>query len=92
MITVLLERNDQSDVCGFRRYRTGDTRILQNVVTNGTASGITLDKKVAVAGKTGTTNDDKDRYFVGFTPYYTAACWFGYDTPKYLANSAPIRL
>ena len=32
-----------------------------------------------VAAKTGTTNDDFDRWRCGFTPYYTAACWYGYE-------------
>ena len=32
-----------------------------------------------VAAKTGTTNDDFDRWLCGFTPYYSAACWFGYE-------------
>ncbi len=32
-----------------------------------------------VAGKTGTTNDDVDKWYVGYTPYYTGAIWFGYD-------------
>ena len=84
--TVLLERNVNPTYAVSSDTAQVMTKILQNVVTNGTASGITLDRKVAVAGKTGTTNDDKDRYFVGFTPYYTAACWFGYDTPKYLGK------
>ena len=38
--------------------------------------------KVEVCGKTGTTNDNRDRYFVGFTPNYTAAVWFGYENNK----------
>jgi membrane peptidoglycan carboxypeptidase len=40
--------------------------------------------KVDVAAKTGTTNDQKDRWFVGYTPYYLAGVWFGYDEPKFL--------
>ena len=34
---------------------------------------------MSVAAKTGTTNNDYDRWFCAFTPYYTAAVWFGYD-------------
>ena len=33
-------------------------------------------------GKTGTTNDNKDRWFIGGSPYYVTACWFGFDNPK----------
>jgi penicillin-binding protein 1A len=38
-------------------------------------------KQVQIAGKTGTTNDDKDRWFLGYSPYYVGAVWYGYDTP-----------
>ena len=57
---------------------------LENVVLNGTGAKITLKNQVDVAGKTGTTNDNKDLYFCGYTPYYVGACWFGYDIPKSL--------
>ena len=40
-------------------------------------------------GKTGTTNDNKDKWFVGFTPYYVGAVWYGYDKPKSVGGSNP---
>ncbi len=60
------------------------TKMLQNVVTSGTAARLTLDQKVNIAGKTGSTNDNKDVYFCGFSPYYVGAAWFGYDISKSL--------
>ncbi|MGI6086276.1 MAG: transglycosylase domain-containing protein [Acetivibrionales bacterium] len=62
--------------------------ILQDVVTKGTAypEGIVEykdaeGKKVTIpsAGKTGTTDSDKDKWFCGFTPYYVGVSWYGYD-------------
>ena len=41
-------------------------------------------KGIEVAAKTGTTSDDKDRWFSAFTPYYVGSVWFGYDTPDYI--------
>ncbi len=84
--TVLLERNIEQEYAISQDTAQVMTKMLQNVVSSGTAAAITLDKKINVAGKTGSTNDDKDRYFAGFTPYYVGACWFGYDTPKYLGK------
>lgn len=62
------------------------TRLLQNVIDYGTGAAITLKNKVNVAGKTGSTTDNKDLYFCGYTPYYTAAIWVGYDIPRVLSN------
>jgi penicillin-binding protein 1A len=45
--------------------------------------------KMPTFGKTGTTNDNYDKWFVGFTPYYVGAVWFGFDTPKNI-NSAGV--
>lgn len=62
------------------------TSLLFNVITSGTATRyITLNKNfpnLEVAGKTGSTNDNKDVYFCGYTPDYVACCWYGYDNNK----------
>ena len=63
------------------------TSMMQGVVQRGTAAGrITLD--VPVAGKTGTTNDAKDVWFVGFTSNIVAGCYIGFDTPRSLGRGA----
>lgn len=58
------------------------TGLLKEVVASGTGGGAGVTGVKYTAGKTGTTTDDKDRWFVGYTPYYVAAIWYGYDTPK----------
>ncbi len=56
------------------------TDVLEGVITGGgTASGYVKIGNMPSAGKTGNTNDDYDQWFVGYTPYYTAAVWNGYD-------------
>jgi penicillin-binding protein 1A len=65
------------------------TGLLRGVLTNGTASGRGLDRPAA--GKTGTTQDNKDAWFVGYTPTLSTAVWIGYenkttDTAKVLRN------
>jgi membrane carboxypeptidase/penicillin-binding protein len=58
---------------------------LQSVVTSGTASGkIGLADKCEVAGKTGTTQNNCDKYFIGYTPDILAGVWFGYEYPRSL--------
>lgn len=47
----------------------------------GTATGCSI-SGMEVGAKTGTTNDSKDRWLCGITPYYTAAAWYGYDEPE----------
>ncbi len=60
-------------------------RLLQTVVTSGTGSAYGV-SGFTTFGKTGTTSDDKDRWFVGGTPYYVAAVWYGYDKPRPITN------
>ena len=59
---------------------------LRNVVTNGTGR-VLRNTSATVIGKTGTTNDEKDLWFVGSTPHYTLSLWYGYDTPKTIPTS-----
>ena len=55
--------------------------ILKQPVISGTATYCKI-AGMDVAAKTGTTNGDLDRWLCGFTPYYTAACWYGYPVGK----------
>ena len=63
------------------------TSIMEGVVQRGTAQVV---KEVGkhLAGKTGTTNDAKDVWFVGFSPDLTVGVFMGYDQPKSLGDSA----
>lgn len=58
------------------------TDMLIDVVTSGTGRGASVSGVRYTAGKTGTTSDNKDRWFVGYTPYFACAVWYGYDIPK----------
>ena len=54
--------------------------MLSGVVSSaGTAGSARFSSSMGIAGKTGTTSSAYDRWFVGYTPYYTAAVWTGYE-------------
>ncbi len=80
-------------------YKTNASRMMtscmEGVLLRGTAAGKGI-KGHRSAGKTGTTNDNKDGWFVGFTHYYTTSIWVGYDTPKKLdklqGNTYPVSI
>lgn len=63
------------------------TSMMRGVVERGTASK-TVSLGVPTAGKTGTTNDAKDVWFVGFTNRIVAGCYIGHDTPRSLGQGA----
>ncbi len=64
--------------------------MMRDVVERGTASSIRryLPASVPVAGKTGTTNDNSDVWFIGLTPDLVAGVWLGFDKPTSIASGA----
>ena len=54
------------------------TNVMEDVVTEGTGTRVQFDG-MHIAGKTGTTDNYRDLWFCGFTPYYTCSVWAGYD-------------
>ena len=65
------------------------TSMLRGVVDNGTARSVRdAGVRGPVAGKTGTTNNAADVWFIGYTPSLVAGVWFGYDTPRAIAPHA----
>ncbi|MEL6958056.1 MAG: PBP1A family penicillin-binding protein [Pseudomonadota bacterium] len=63
------------------------TSMMQGVVQRGTARS-TVNLPVPIAGKTGTTNDAKDVWFVGFSSNIVAGCYIGFDQPRSLGRGA----
>ncbi len=63
------------------------TSMLEGVVKRGTAATV-IDVNFPVAGKTGTTNEAKDAWFIGFTSDIVAGCYVGFDDPKSLGRRA----
>ncbi len=63
-------------------------RMMQGVVERGTAARTVGGLPFPVAGKTGTTNESKDAWFIGFTPNLVAGCFMGYDQPRPMGRGA----
>lgn len=62
-------------------------KIMQDVVRVGTARGAAALGRSDIAGKTGTTNDNKDAWFVGFNPDVVTAVYIGFDKPKSMGRA-----
>lgn len=87
---VILDNTPETAIITSEQTASIMTKMLQNVVKNGTAKAVTLQKYVDVAGKTGTATDDYDRWFCGYTPYYVGACWFGYTELRTIGNISTV--
>ncbi|MGQ0640839.1 MAG: penicillin-binding protein 1A [Gemmatimonadaceae bacterium] len=93
-----IERRDKSEVWRSQSVLTAVmdprdafqlTSMLRAVVDDGTGRAVRAYGVTGpVAGKTGTTNDGTDVWFVGYTPTLVAGVWFGYDVPKSLGEGA----
>ena len=83
----VLEENypEVKDVIGVDTARTM-TELLEGVVQHGTAAAAGAKLKHALGGKTGTTNDFTDAWFIGFSPSITCGVWIGFDEKKSLGN------
>ncbi len=80
---VIVEtKNEEKEVYKMNAARMM-TDMLVSAVQEGTGRGLAL-SNMPCAGKTGTTNDNKDGWFVGYTSYYTTSVWVGYDMPREL--------
>ncbi len=64
------------------------TDAMVDVITKGTGGAVNFGGDIAIAGKTGTTSDYKDVWFAGYSPYYTATTWTGYDNNVNMESSA----
>ena len=80
-----IQSNRQRIMDDVTAYRL--TSMMRGVVERGTASR-TVRLGVPVAGKTGTTNDAKDVWFIGFTPNIVAGCYMGFDIPRSMGRGA----
>ena len=79
---ILLSKPDASEIVLSAGNAAVMTKLMQGVIRDGTSSSITLGKLVECAGKTGTTNQDHDRWFVGYTPELICGVWCGYEYPE----------
>lgn len=84
--TVLLDNQPQTSVAVKESTAWYMNDMLKNAVTRGTGTSANF-KGQEIAGKTGTTSNRKDLWFVGYTPYYTAAVWTGYDQQERMGSS-----
>lgn len=83
---TILENKTESHVAMKESTAYAMNELLKEVVNSGTGTGAKF-SGMTIAGKTGSTNSNNDRYFVGYTPYYTAAVWVGYNTPTRIVAS-----
>lgn len=85
--SILLENKYSGEAVISEEAASVMGMMLENTVKEGTAKSISLKSSVACAGKTGTTQNNYDRWYVGYTPDYIGGVWYGYEYPKSLSGS-----
>ena len=78
---LVLDNNQESETILGEKAVTYMNYCLVNAVSYGTGTGAKFSGQ-QIAGKTGTTSSNRDRWFCGYTAHYTAAVWTGYDNPE----------
>ena len=78
---VVLDNTQNSDENMSEKTAYYLTYMMEETVKDGTGYEAQVEG-IDTAGKTGTTSDDKDRWFAGYTGYYTGVVWCGYDQPQ----------
>ncbi len=84
--TVLLEHVPDPQIAMSEQTAFLINDLLQGVAKYGTGTPANLGS-MPIAVKTGTTSDDKDRWFAGYSPYYVGTVWFGYKQPETIRYS-----
>ena len=79
---IILENKKQSHKAMSEQTASIMANMLKGVVDYGTGGSARFSGAYGIGGKTGTTDKDIDRWFVGFTPYYVGGIWIGYDNPQ----------
>ncbi len=80
---VILEQNTEATMAISEDTATIMNKMLQNVVYGGSGTATDMQgafSRIKIYGKTGTSNDSNDKWFVGGSPYYVASSWCGYET------------
>ena len=85
--TVVLENEGEEHVAMKETTAYFMNTLLQGVINSGTGGSAKF-SGMTIAGKTGTTTSNKDKWFVGYSPYYTAAVWVGYEQQERIPTSA----
>lgn len=85
---ILIDKTNPKKNVVFSEETAFLTReLLKGVVQSGTAAGSVI-PGMDTCGKTGTTDENKDKWFIGFTPYYCTTVWVGYDSPRVISTSS----